>query len=161
MREPDAQSHTVFGLRVEKKCDHLGGLFHPQDVTDAFINGLSEIIQSHVLVLDGQFPNARWQTPSPLPRCIGTGSTSFGFHLSCRVFRRLGWHMPRPCQLGTPMLTAPFRLPNRGPGHVLLLRGSRLIRGPITAATVTSPVTLLPNALSRIGRVKAAILIFP
>jgi len=45
-----------FGLRVETQCDRLDVLFHTQDVKDVFINGLSEIIQSHVRVLDGQFP---------------------------------------------------------------------------------------------------------
>jgi len=56
MRQPDNESPTAFGLRVETQCDRLDGLFHTQDVKDVFINGLSEIIQSHVRVLDGQFP---------------------------------------------------------------------------------------------------------
>jgi len=56
MRQPDNESPTAFGLRVETQCDRLDGLFHPEDVKDVFINGLSEIIQSHVRVLDGQFP---------------------------------------------------------------------------------------------------------
>jgi len=56
MRRPDNESPTAFGLRVETQCDRLDGLFHAQDVKDVFINGLSEIIQSHVRVLDGQFP---------------------------------------------------------------------------------------------------------
>jgi len=56
MRQPDNESPTAFGLRVETQCDRLGGLFHAQDVKDIFINGLSEIIQTHVRVLDGQFP---------------------------------------------------------------------------------------------------------
>jgi len=56
MRQPDNESPTAFGLRVETQCDRLDGLFHAQDVKDVFINGLSEIIQSHVQVLDGQFP---------------------------------------------------------------------------------------------------------
>jgi len=56
MRQPDSESPTAFGLRVETQCDQLDGLFHAQDVKDVFINGLSEIIQSHVRVLDGQFP---------------------------------------------------------------------------------------------------------
>jgi len=56
MRQPDNESPTAFGLRVETQCDRLDGLFYAQDVKDVFINGLSEIIQSHVRVLDGQFP---------------------------------------------------------------------------------------------------------
>jgi len=56
MRQPDSESPTVFGLRVETPCDRLDGLFHAQDVKNVFVNGLSEIIQSHVRVLDGQFP---------------------------------------------------------------------------------------------------------
>jgi len=56
MRQPDNESPTAFGLRVETQCDRLDGLFHAQDVRDVFINGLSEIIQSHVPVLDGQSP---------------------------------------------------------------------------------------------------------
>jgi len=56
MRQPDNESPTAFGLRVETQCDRLDGLFHAQDVKDVFINGLSENIQSHVRVLDGQFP---------------------------------------------------------------------------------------------------------
>jgi len=56
MRQPDNESPTAFGLRVETQCDRLDGLFHAQDVKDVFINGLSEIIQAHVRVLDGQFP---------------------------------------------------------------------------------------------------------
>jgi len=56
IRQPDHESPTAFGLRVETQCDRLDGLFHAQDVKDVFINGLSEIIQSHVRVLDGHFP---------------------------------------------------------------------------------------------------------
>jgi len=56
MRQPDNESPTAFGLRIETQCDRLDGLFHAQDVKDVFINGLSEIIPSHVRVLDGQFP---------------------------------------------------------------------------------------------------------
>jgi len=55
MRQPDNESPTAFGLRVETQCDRLDGLFHAQDVKDDFINGLSEFIQSHVRALDGQF----------------------------------------------------------------------------------------------------------
>ena len=56
MRQPDNESPTAFGLRVETQCDRLDGLFHAKHVKDVFINGLSEIIQSHARVLDGQFP---------------------------------------------------------------------------------------------------------
>jgi len=56
MRQPDNESPTAFWLSVETQCDRLDGLFHTQDVKDVFINGLSEVIQSHVRVLDGQFP---------------------------------------------------------------------------------------------------------
>jgi len=56
MLQHDNESPTAFGLRVESQCDRLDGLFHAQDVKDVFINGLSEIIQSHVRVLDGQLP---------------------------------------------------------------------------------------------------------
>jgi len=56
MRQPDNESPTAFGLRVKTQCDRLDGLFHAQDVKDVFINGLSEIVQSHVWLLDGQFP---------------------------------------------------------------------------------------------------------
>jgi len=55
-RPPDNESPTAFGLRVETQRDRPDGLFHAQDVKDVFIHGLSEIIQSHVRVLDGQFP---------------------------------------------------------------------------------------------------------
>jgi len=56
MRQPYSEWPTSFGLRVETQCDSLDGLFLAQDVTDVFISGLSEIIQSHVRVLDGQLP---------------------------------------------------------------------------------------------------------
>ena len=56
MRQYETEAPTAFGLRVETRCDRLDGLFHVQDVKDVFINGLSEIVQSHVRVLDGQFP---------------------------------------------------------------------------------------------------------
>jgi len=55
MRQPDNESPSAFGLRVETQCDRLDGLLHAQDVKDVFIKGLSEIIQSHVRVLDGKF----------------------------------------------------------------------------------------------------------
>jgi len=55
-RQPDDESATASGLHVETKCDRLDGLFHAQDVKDVFINGLSELLQPHVRVLDGQFP---------------------------------------------------------------------------------------------------------
>ena len=44
MRQPDNESYTAFGHRVETQCDRLDGLFYAQDVKDVFINGLSEII---------------------------------------------------------------------------------------------------------------------
>jgi len=56
IRQRDNETPTAFGRRVETQCDRLDGLFDAQDVKDVFINGLSEIIQSHVRVLDGQFP---------------------------------------------------------------------------------------------------------
>ena len=56
MLQPENESPKVFGLRVETQCDRLDCLFHAQYVEDVFINGLSEIIQYHVRVLDGQFP---------------------------------------------------------------------------------------------------------
>ena len=56
VRQPDKESPTALGLRVETQCDRLDGLFHANDVKDAFINGLSEIIQAHVRVLDEEFP---------------------------------------------------------------------------------------------------------
>jgi len=56
MRQPDSESPTAFGLLVERQCDRLDGLFHAQDVKDVLIIGLSEIIQSHVRLLDGRFP---------------------------------------------------------------------------------------------------------
>jgi len=56
MRKPDNESPTALWFRVETQCDRLDGLFHAQDGKDVFINVLSEIIQSHVRVLDGQFP---------------------------------------------------------------------------------------------------------
>jgi len=56
MRQPDIYSPTAFGLRVETQWDHLDGLFHAQVVKDVIINDLSQNIQSHVRVLDGQFP---------------------------------------------------------------------------------------------------------
>jgi len=56
VRQPDNESPTAFGLRDERQCDLLDGLLHSQDVKDVFVNGLSEIIQPHVRVLDGQFP---------------------------------------------------------------------------------------------------------
>jgi len=58
MRQPDHESPTVFGLRVEMQCDRLDGLFHAQVVKGVFINVFSEIIQFHVRVLDtGQIPS--------------------------------------------------------------------------------------------------------
>jgi len=56
IRQRDNETPTAFGRRVETQCDRLDGLFDAQDVKDVFINGLSEIMQSHVRVLDGQFP---------------------------------------------------------------------------------------------------------
>jgi len=56
MRQPDNESLTAFGLRVETQCDRLDGLFHAQDVKDVFINGSSETFQSQVRVMDGEFP---------------------------------------------------------------------------------------------------------
>jgi len=56
MRQPDSESPTAFGLRVETQYDRLDGFFHAHDVKDVFLNGLSENIQSHVRVLEGQFP---------------------------------------------------------------------------------------------------------
>ena len=56
MRQPDNGSPTAFGLRSETQCDRLDGLFHAEDVKDVFMNGLSENIQAHVRVLDGQSP---------------------------------------------------------------------------------------------------------
>ena len=56
MLQPDNESPTAFGLRVETHCDRLDGQFHTQDVKDVLINDLSEIIKSRVRVLDGQFP---------------------------------------------------------------------------------------------------------
>jgi len=56
MRQPDIESPTAFGVRIETQSDRLDGPFHAQDETDVFINGLSEIIQSHVRVFDWQFP---------------------------------------------------------------------------------------------------------
>jgi len=56
MLQPYKESLTAPGLRVLTHCDRLDGLFHAQDVKDVFISGLSEIIQSHVRVLDGQLP---------------------------------------------------------------------------------------------------------
>jgi len=56
MRQPDIESPRAFGLRVETQCDRLDCLSHAQHVKDVFTNGLSEIIQSHVHVFDGQFP---------------------------------------------------------------------------------------------------------
>ena len=50
MRQPDNESRTAFGLRVETQCDRLDGLFHAQDVKDVFMSGLPGIIQSHVRV---------------------------------------------------------------------------------------------------------------
>jgi len=48
MTQPENEAPTVFVLRVEAQCDQLDGLF-------VFINGISEIIRSHVRALDGQF----------------------------------------------------------------------------------------------------------
>jgi len=56
MIQPDNESPTASGLRVETQCDRLDGLFYAQDGKDVFINGFSEIIQSQVRVLDGWFP---------------------------------------------------------------------------------------------------------
>lgn len=54
MTEPEIEAPTVFGLLVESKFYQLDGLFDVQHVRNVFINGLSEIIRSHVCVLDGQ-----------------------------------------------------------------------------------------------------------
>jgi len=53
MTQPENEAPTVFVLRVEAQCDQLDGLFDVQDVKYVFINGLSEIIRSHVRALDG------------------------------------------------------------------------------------------------------------
>lgn len=47
----------VFGTRVEAACDRLRGLFSAQDVEDIFIDGISDLIEPNVRVLDGQFPD--------------------------------------------------------------------------------------------------------
>ena len=56
MRQPDNESPTAFGIRVETQCDRLDGFLNAQDVKDVFISGFSEITQSHIRVLDGRFP---------------------------------------------------------------------------------------------------------
>lgn len=55
MKKHDTETRSAFGLRVERSCGQLDGLFHAQDVKDVFINGLDVSILSHVRVLDGQF----------------------------------------------------------------------------------------------------------
>jgi len=161
MRQPDNESPTAFGLCVETQCDCLDGLFHAQDVKDIFINGLSDIIQSHVLVLDGRLPKRTLEDTISAVQMYWDGTNKVRMSLKLPRLQTTKVAYASPCQLGTPVSTAPFRLPNHGPGHVLLLRRSRLSRGPISVATVTSPVTSLPNALSRIGHVNAAILLLP
>jgi len=56
MRQPDNESPTAFGLRVETQRHRLDGMLHGHNVKDVFKHGLSEIIQSHVRVSDGKFP---------------------------------------------------------------------------------------------------------
>ena len=143
------------------KCDRLDGLFHAQDVKDVFINGLSEIIQSHVRVLDGQFPKRTLADTISAAQMYWDGTNKLRLSLKLPRLQTTKVAYASPCQPGIRMSTAPSRLPNRGRGPVPLLRQSRLGRGPTFDTTVTSSVTLLRNALSRIGHVNAATLLIP
>jgi len=57
MKQQDNEAPTAFGHRVETQCKLLNGLFNIQDVKDVFINGLSDLVQAHVQVLNDQFPD--------------------------------------------------------------------------------------------------------
>lgn len=57
MVQLDTQVPRLFATRVEAACDRLCGLFHTQDVKNAIINGLDDLIQPDVHVLDIQFPD--------------------------------------------------------------------------------------------------------
>jgi len=57
MKQNDREKPTAFGLRVETACDQRDGSFRVHDVKDVFIDGLSSIVQSHVRVMDAQFPD--------------------------------------------------------------------------------------------------------
>jgi len=81
VRQPDNESPTAFGLRVETQCDRRDGLFHAQDVKDVFINGLSEIIQSHVRVLDGQFPKRTLADTISAPQMYWDGTNKLRLSL--------------------------------------------------------------------------------
>jgi len=57
IKQQDNEAPTAFGHRVKTQCDLLNGLFDIQDVKDVFITGLSDLVQAHVRVLKGQFPD--------------------------------------------------------------------------------------------------------
>jgi len=81
MSQPYNESPTAFGLRVETQCDRLDGLFHAQDLKDVFINGLSETIQSHVRVLDGQFPERTLADTISAAQMYGDGNNKLRLSL--------------------------------------------------------------------------------
>jgi len=54
MKQQDNEASTALGDRVETQYDLLNGLFDIQDVKDVFITGLSDLVQAHVRVLNGQ-----------------------------------------------------------------------------------------------------------
>jgi len=157
MRQPDSESPAAFRLRGETQCDRLAGLFHAQDVKDVFINGLSEIIQSHVRVLHQQFPKRTLADTMSAAQIYWDGTNKL--RLSLRLLRlqttKVAYASPMPTRHLN--VDRPSRLPNRGRGPGLLLRRSRLRRAPIFITTVTSPVTSLRNSLSRIGHVNAVL----
>ena len=57
MKQQDSEAPTAFGHRVETQFDNMTWLFKIQDVKDVFITGLSDLVQAHVRVLSGQFPD--------------------------------------------------------------------------------------------------------
>ena len=135
MRQEDQEAPTMFGLRVESHCDRLDGLFHVQDVKDVFINGLNEVIQAHVRVLDGQFPDRSmadtvaaaqmyWDGTNKLRQSLRTSRASPAKAVPLNVDNPRS--MDRPHGAGpTPVAKTPPPSPSRGdicyncnkPGH--------------------------------------------
>jgi len=155
MCQPDSESPTAFGLRVETQCDRLDGLLHTQDVKDVSINDLSEIIQSHVRVLDGQFPQ----------RTLADTISAAQMYWDGKKKLRLSLKLPR---LQTTKVAYAFPMPTR---HTNVDRPFPVTQprarsrspppkeSPQTRTDIcyncNNSVTLRRNALSGIGHVNA------
>jgi len=155
MRQPDNESPTAFGLRVKTQCDRLDGLFHAQDVKDVFINGLSEIVQSHVRLLDGQFPKRTLANTISDAQMYwdGTNKLRLSLKLPRLQTTQVAYASPMPTRhtnVDRFLPVTQLRARSRSPPP----KESPQSRTDIFT-TVKSPVTLRRNALSRIGHVNA------